>query len=560
MREHAAILGPTSAQDYCQTLSLGNFYIILFLQQESSTLGHELLTKIEDSVNQNPEIFPCDLVKNYAPDNCNIVIAKIENQKLHLAMLGKVVTRLFRNGKIIDLSSSTGSLSGNVSSGDLLLLATSNFIDVIPPTSIDPTLSPESLKDQFAPNIENQEGALAAIFIFVKENNDENIIVNNDGNIIEKKEVFIPTNQKRRLLYGVFILLLIIISFIAYQLRSKTLDQKLQATADIEKQTQEELLSANKLVGLNDIMARDILLQSKNNLLAKAEFAYGKNWQTKKDPAISKIKELLQNLNLKISEVSHIYKVDNLVVFSDLALLRPNAGISGASLIKKEIILADSVNGSVYSVMADSKKANIVTGSDNFKTTSFIDKNADAFYLANSSGIFSINKQIAKPSDKWMGISGLKFFAGNIYLLDPRANQIWKYQGTDLGFVDLVPYLQTGISVDLSRVVDFAIDGFVYVLSSTGSIVKFSAGSTVDFTIVGLDTPLANPSSIFATDETNNIYILDNNRVVVLNKEGVYQSQYIFTENFTKAIVLADENVKKIFLVSGSKIYSIDIK
>ena len=338
------------------------------------------------------------------------------------------------------------------------------------------------------------------------------------------------------------------------------MDQKLQATADIEKQTQEELLSANKLVGLNDIMARDILLQSKNNLLAKAEFAYGKNWQTKKDPAISKIKELLQNLNLKISEVSHIYKVDNLVVFSDLALLRPNAGISGASLIKKEIILADSVNGSVYSVMADSKKANIVTGSDNFKTTSFIDKNADAFYLANSSGIFSINKQIAKPSDKWMGISGLKFFAGNIYLLDPRANQIWKYQGTDLGFVDLVPYLQTGISVDLSRVVDFAIDGFVYVLSSTGSIVKFSAGSTVDFTIVGLDTPLANPSSIFATDETNNIYILDNNRVVVLNKEGVYQSQYIFTENFTKAIVLADENVKKIFLVSGSKIYSIDMR
>lgn len=566
MPEHAAVLGSVLPGTYCQTLSFGNFFIVLFLEsknsEDSSVFGRDLLAKIEDAVSQSPEISPKDLIRNYfsglmAIESLHVVIAKQTGSQLELAMLGDIFVRLFRGGKIINLNSPSGFLSGPVLPNDLLMLATGSFLNLIPTTSIDPQLSPAEIRDLLAPEVENnsEQNGLAALFVRI---NKETPMPET-----EPQQTTFPTvsvaNPKRRLLYGIFILLLIIISLISYQLRSKALDQKLKSSNEIQKQTQEDLLSANKLIGLNDILAREILLKTKSNLITKAEITFGKDWQTKKDPAISKVKELLNSLDIKISEVSHVNNT-SLTIFSDLTLLRPNANISSASLVKNEIVLADSTNGSIYSVMADTKKANIITGSDNFKTLSFIDKNGDNFYLVNSSGIFSVNKQIAKSSDKWGNIAGLKFFAGNIYLLDPKANQIWKYQGTDLGFVDLVPYLKTGISVDLSRVIDFAIDGFVYVLSSTGSIVKFSGGSTQDFSITGLDAPLSNPSSIFSTDETKNIYILDGKRIVVLNKDGVYQAQYIFSQDLSKAIVLADETTKKIFLVSGSKIYSIDFK
>ena len=71
--------------------------------------------------------------------------------------------RDFPQWKIIDLSSSRII----VRFPHLLLLATSNFMMLFPQPPLIP-LSPESLKDQFA-KYENQEGALAAIFIFVKK-------------------------------------------------------------------------------------------------------------------------------------------------------------------------------------------------------------------------------------------------------------------------------------------------------------------------------------------------------------------------------------------------------
>lgn len=571
MLDHAAIVGHVRDGDYCQTLSFGSFFVILFLDQECSVFGHDLLTKIENIANQSPEISPEDLIKNYAAGNGNLAIAKIEKGQLQLALLGKVSAKIFRNGKIINLSATNGSISGPVAINDLLVLATTDFFTEFTSDLIDPDLTPSEIKDTLAPEIENGNPEKTIAAIFVRIINEEVLNPEFHSKVPEKLLEINP--QKKKLLYGIFLFLIIITSLITYQLRSKTLDQKFQSASAIEKTAREELASANKLVGLNDILARQMLTQSRSNLLTQAETAFGKDWQNKKDPAIQKVKTQLSNLDAKLSEVSHIYKGSTLVVFSDLTLLRPNATVSSASLVKGEIVIIDSTNGSIYSVTTSAKTASIVAGSDHFKNPSFVDFSEDKIYVANQTGIFSAVRsngqasvsQVAKPSDKWSNITGIKVFAGNLYLLDPVANQIWKYQGTDFGFTDLVPYLKTGISVDLSKVVDFSIDGFVYVLSQTGSIVKFSSGSVQDFTITGLDVPFSNPTSIFATDETKNIYILDsgNSRVVVLNKDGVYQSQYIFPVSSIQSpgtTVLADETVKKIFLLSGSKIYSIDLK
>lgn len=551
MLEHAAILGPATGKIYCQTLTFDNLALVLCL--ESATLGRELLTKIEESINLTPEITPEQLVKNYVSslnqEDLGIGIAKITNGQLDLALVGKIQAKIYRQGQIINLASASGSLSGPIFSADLLILATEAFFEIIPPTSIDASLSPEEIKDQLAPNLEADKNGVAAVFVKIPPTE-----------AVVAAPLF--TKPKRRTLYALVILGLFIASVLTYQLRSKTLDQKFAQVQAITQQTQQDVDAANKLAGLNDTLARQTLTRARENLLSQAATDFGADWQTKNDPATAKVKTILDNLDKLLVQVSHIHNV-SLNVFSDLTLLRANALVSSASLVKDQIMVADSNNGSLYSVTADSKTASIIGGSDNFKTKSYVDFQGKNIYVANKNGIFSLESQIATPSAKWNQITGLKFFAGNLYLLDPQANQIWKYQGTDLGFTGLTPYLKEGLSVDLSHVVDFAIDGYVYVLSSSGEIVRFSGGTTTDFNITGLDTPLKNPTSIFATDETKNIYILDagNNRVVVLNKEGNYQAQYQYRTPIAigAGLILADETVKKIFLIGGSKIYSIDL-
>ncbi len=59
-----------------------------------------------------------------------------------------------------------------------------------------------------------------------------------------------------------------------------------------------------------------------------------------------------------------------------------------------------------------------------------------------------------------------------------------------------------------------------------------------------------------------NIYILDsgNNRVVVINKKGEYQSQYVNNEIKDVEDMVVDRSEKKIYLLLGSKIYEIAVK
>ncbi|MBI3559012.1 hypothetical protein HY085_01320 [Candidatus Gottesmanbacteria bacterium] len=322
----------------------------------------------------------------------------------------------------------------------------------------------------------------------------------NFPNLLAAEPVFPPVRRlvlPRRLLYLALIVLVTLISLVAFQLRSKDLENQTRQEQAAEKQAREGLDAAKKLTGLNDNLARQILVQTKKNL---------------KD---QKLKNVLAEIDKQLAIVGHVYQVSNLDVFSDFSLLRAEAKISSAGLNANQIVVLDNKNGAVYSLGTKSKTAAIIGGMDDFKNDASVDFTADKTYVATSNGLYFLSLVSLKAA-----------------------------------------------SVDFGRVVSWGIDGSIWILSQSGNLVKLSGGSPEDFNISGLDDPLQNPVSLFVTDETNNIYILDQNRVVVLDKKGVYQAQYLLsTINYQlSAIILADETVKKVFLFSGSKVYSFDLK
>ncbi|MCL4397872.1 hypothetical protein M1403_02465 [Patescibacteria group bacterium] len=530
------------------------------------------LHKIEKTIEQSPQSAPTELIDSVP--NTHLLIAKIDGDVLEVAATNGMRAKLFRGGKIINLLLTPGKIAGHIKNGDILVLGTEDFFNKI--FSSENVHNPEELSLKLE-GLEDKDNVAGLILKLDNVSLDTSLRPPLSSPTSSPRRPLFPSSFDRpkiltqtpskRTLYGAGVILVFLISLIAFQLRGRNLEQRTQNAAVIEKQARDSLNQASNFAGLNDNMARNTLITAKNNFLTQAQTDFGPNWQKDPSPETKKLQAVLADLDNQLAQVSHIYNLSALDLFSDFSLLRADANITAASLDKNEIVALDSNNGAVYSLGTKSKTAAIVGGAADFKSNNYIDATADTVYVYTPSGIESINrttnsvKVLLPLSSDFVKIRGLKTFGGNLYLLDTDGSQIWKYQGTDFGFsASPSAYLRAG-SADFTNVNSFAIDGTIFVLSNSGNVANFSGGYAQDFSVSGLDKPLNNPTSIFTSDETNNLYILDsgNNRVVVLDKKGNYQAQYV-SPDIKGSLILADETVKKVFLLSGAKVYSFDLK
>jgi hypothetical protein len=112
--------------------------------------------------------------------------------------------------------------------------------------------------------------------------------------------------------------------------------------------------------------------------------------------------------------------------------------------------------------------------------------------------------------------------------------------------------------------VSISIDGDIYILSEDGGLKRFSQGDEDDeFEIVGLDKPFNTPMQVYAGLDTEKIYVADagNNRVVILDKEGVFERQLVADDNVWEDIrnIGVSRDEKTLFILDGTKIYKIDL-
>ncbi len=550
-------------------------------------------------------------------------------QKLSLSGVGDVAARIIRKEKMIKLfpvsrsgdnsPESTPSLSGVLLHQDFLILATTAFYSNISLSDLASGFSGpvEEIRDLISPKIETvtENSRVAVLLVKVELQEEElvddktltpNPITNLQPPIAphpnpkssslspfskllshilaplshsprslylhRPRDPNAPAPASRKVLYLSLIILITLISLIVFQLRSKVLEERSKAVQAVDRQVKDSLDSAQKLSGLNDQLARDVLIQTRQDVTAKAVQAFGPDWQKDDSFEGKRLRQILAGLDTEITKVSKIYSLAKLDLFYDFSLLKSKAVVSSAWAHKGEAVALDAGNGAVYSLNLSTKGAAIVSGGDSFRQGKYLDFTANSVYVWTMDGVFAIDRSVSpattkvlfKPSDKWGDIKDLKVFAGNIYLLDVGKSQVWKYQSTDFGFAGISNYLNSGLPVDFANVKGMAIDGSVYVLTATGNIAQFSAGSSLNFQITGLDPALKNPTAFFANDDVNNLYVLDSNgkRVVVLSKRGSYVAQYLLPISniqFPISNVVADESLHKVFLFAGHKVYTFDL-
>lgn len=164
--------------------------------------------------------------------------------------------------------------------------------------------------------------------------------------------------------------------------------------------------------------------------------------------------------------------------------------------------------------------------------------------------------------------SALTTWSNKVYVLDTVANQIWKYtyKGINNKFGKAESYITD--KTDVSKVQDFAIDSNVWLLQTTGDILKLYGGAKASFFINNAPfNNLSDPRVIYTNDKLGQVFVLDGKdaRVLIYAKDLHntgnldYKTQYLFDGVGDLRDLYVDATAKKLYVLTKSKILEQDL-
>jgi len=281
-----------------------------------------------------------------------------------------------------------------------------------------------------------------------------------------------------------------------------------------------------------------------------------------------RVLELYQQITDAITQAMHAYK-DEPQLFYDASVLKAGGVISAMAIELDTLFLGDAQEKAVYSVSLPAKTGSIVGGGAGYETARYVALHGTNGYVLLSEGVNAVNisqkqtkQNVIKKTDEWGLISAMVSFGGNLYLLDSGKSRIWKYVATETGFSEIREYLNPDTLPDLSKSTGMVIDSSVWIGTMDGKILRFTQGKENPFIAKGVDPSFGQKLVVYTSDETNNLYVLDmeNKRVVVLDKDGMYMSQYTWGNDIPFTNLVVSEKHGKILLLGGDKVYSLAIK
>lgn len=570
--------GPGEDSDVC-------FLAIVYCVSEDAFIrGRQSLLEAETQFYASSEGLSSRLTNVYAAlkqallgvDDLSILVscAQCTDQERTLYLISDndfLQARLLRESSWIDLTSGVEKgqlISGFMEGNDRLFIFTRSLIDLMENNlGVLGKISLESIEDEITsrlPQAKVYPVALIALQVTVpQKENQENPLPLVSEQKVERRNILLPIVRVITQLLGIkqirIILALLIVvglagggfSFIKGR-QNDTLNNEFLTHLN---KAQEEYAKLSSLTP-GDKVALEVLKLSEQEIKLALEVK----------PQDSSAQELQRKIEEITPDILKIYPINNFSLWLDFGLIKENFTAQKLILGNNQILALDTNQKVLVGINLTSKSQQTLAGGDKLGEAQIVAyTNQIHFVFGNDKGITKIdggNLSLAvKKDDTWGKIIDVTGYGGNLYLLDGNKNQIWKYLPVASGYSDKRTYLQEGVRADFSQAIKIQIDSFVYVLRSDGKIYKFLSGATDNFFLTDLELPLNDPKSFYVSDSTDYLYILDsgNNRLVVTDKDGNYQSQYTSPEFAKFSDLLIDEENHKVYLLDGSKIYWMEL-
>lgn len=506
----------------------------------------------------------------------DLALAATSGKIFYLLGEGRVEVYLKREGKLASLLTAgpQGQLvSGFLQEGDKILLSTRGLADFLGEDltkSLDLSwdLWEEEISSKAALAQSEEQGGLTGLFIQVDGESEEEIIPTFSEEQVGKQAKlrfkallglvrFFPKSGRGKLVLAL-ILFLIIGLGVGFKYKTSQDQQKKLIFTQTLQSARDDFNAAKSLSSLNPAEAK--------NKLEVAREKVDKALVLKKDD--QEAQNLKKQIEEESSSILQQQNVTDFPLFLDLDLIKKDFKANSLSLSAGKILVLDPDLGSLAQIDTVKKSNQILAGKNQLGEANLASLNGNmAFTFSKDKGLIRTDAvdqkqtQVAKVDEDWGRIIDLFGFAGNVYLLDDKG-QIWKYLPTSGGYSDKREYLTSNTKADFSSALRMQIESSVYVLKSGGEMLRFTKGEKDNFGYSGLPSSVKDPKSFFVSSDTDNLYLLDsgNSRLLVLTKVGAYKGQYQ-SERFARfSDLVVDEKAKKVYLLEGQKIYTMDLK
>jgi len=571
-----SVVGATTPSHWAQTIKTPSVYGIVEAYSDvenAQTIGMRAVSAIvEACATSIQELLTMEtLVRNaLVPGIQSIILFIPVGLQTHVVIGGEGAVYIKREGQYAKLLDHRGAVSGSAQKGDIFILLSQTCRNILSEQelfSIFDHLSADVLAEKLTLSLQGKESmyGCAALLFEVKDIQENEVpqlklptlFVSFKRHVLGFRHIKqTPGAWITIVLIGIF--LISIIMGIRREFISRH-DTKMQTVVQEAERMYEE---GQALLELNAVKGRERLKGAKELLAPIADIVTDK---TKEERYVT---ELFGRVTSTLMTAMHIYTQEP-QVFYDVELLKLGGSISTMGLSGDTLIVGDASQKAVYTLTISSKTGTIIGGGTGFEHIYAVDVQGDTVYVLAPDGVHQISTESKntklvsiKKSSEWGTVETMIVFGGNVYLLDTTKSRIWKYIITESGFSELKEYLNPDTLPDLSRATGMVIDGSVWLGTTDGKILRFTQGKENTFLSKGVDPPFGQKLTVFTSDETKNLYILDvqNKRVVVVDKDGIYLAQYVWTGDVNPNQLVVAEKQGKILLLAAGKLYSIDLK
>lgn len=364
--------------------------------------------------------------------------------------------------------------------------------------------------------------------------------------------------KKKIAVISVFVIVLIFLQSLVFLTQEKADEQKNQdfnnALIAVEAKYQEV---DSKLIYNDDQAAENIMLEIQEIIATMKASSPDQQ---------SQIDTLTENAFHRLNKIRKIHVVPSPVVIFDLSSTVSNS----SSIVQKDDIFYVLADNQLYQIK-DNTLENIFSFAGGQVAQSMTDwPDTDKLVISALSAnqeltyfIFNIsNKEISGSLERTSqneSVADLAIYGNNLYVLDASANQIFKYAERGSGFSGGQTWLQDDI--DIKEATSLTIDGSIYLIDNNGKIINFLKGYQEEYDYHQPRPLIGQNATIKTFRDSNYLYIIDpnNQRVIIMDKEGNIKDQYA-SQKFNNLKDLAvDKEEKAIYLLNGNNIYLLAI-
>jgi len=378
-----------------------------------------------------------------------------------------------------------------------------------------------------------------------------------DSKLLQK--INLPSSKNKLIFVAlIFIVLLFAGNLILTDYQEKA-EEKFNFYNDILSQAKEKINKAEEVAIYDDLAQARIFLTDAKNLTLEIKNNY--------DKLDGEANDLLGKIQTQLDVVNLVKRINSPEIAINLEKIAEQI-----MLINNEYYVSTSENA-IYQINLTDKKIDdlqVESGNiENLKLTIPIEKTEEIIFLSDANELFSFDlntKELASASIEFISdnpkIEDVASYNNYLYFLEPELNQIYKYTRTANGFESEKSWI-TDSEVEINNAISLAIDGFIYILKSDGTIDKYLSGVKKDFAIEELRDPISSSAKIYTNADLEYLYIIDppNQRIILFNKiNGSLIKQYLSDSFVDLKNIVISEIEDKMYVLSGDKVFVVEIE